>query len=102
MMPAGRRRLELFGEDHNIRPGWVTVGSALTSSNFNAAVSFCLLACCACWEACKFSSFYGSILLGKQHVLAVLCLPSMGGLLLCWRQNGAGMVSHHHRRITQA
>eukprot|EP00891_Asterochloris_glomerata_P004926 jgi/Astpho2/4926/Aster-05853 len=33
----GRRRLELFGEDHNIRPGWVTVGSALTSSNFNAA-----------------------------------------------------------------
>ncbi|KAL3132850.1 hypothetical protein ABBQ38_006775 [Trebouxia sp. C0009 RCD-2024] len=31
----GRRRLELFGEDHNIRPGWVTVGSNLTSSNFN-------------------------------------------------------------------
>ncbi|KAG2496477.1 hypothetical protein HYH03_005303 [Edaphochlamys debaryana] len=31
----GRRRLELFGEDHNIRPGWVTVGKQLTSSNFN-------------------------------------------------------------------
>lgn len=31
----GRRRLELFGEDHNIRPGWVTVGTHLTSSNFN-------------------------------------------------------------------
>ncbi|KAK9918982.1 hypothetical protein WJX75_008465 [Coccomyxa subellipsoidea] len=31
----GRRRLELFGEDHNIRPGWVTIGNALTGSNFN-------------------------------------------------------------------
>lgn len=31
----GRRRLELFGEDHNIRPGWVTVGNNLSSSNFN-------------------------------------------------------------------
>ncbi|KAK4279337.1 hypothetical protein QN277_011134 [Acacia crassicarpa] len=32
----GRRRLELFGEDHNIRAGWVTVGKGLSSSNFNA------------------------------------------------------------------
>uniref|UniRef100_A0A0D6R172 Methyltransferase-like protein 1 n=1 Tax=Araucaria cunninghamii TaxID=56994 RepID=A0A0D6R172_ARACU len=32
----GRRRLELFGEDHNIRPGWLTVGKGLSSSNFNA------------------------------------------------------------------
>lgn len=31
----GRRRLELFGEDHNIRPGWLTLGKALSSSNFN-------------------------------------------------------------------
>jgi mRNA m6A methyltransferase non-catalytic subunit len=31
----GRRRLELFGEDHNIRPGWVTLGASLTSSNWN-------------------------------------------------------------------
>ncbi|CAL8465627.1 g5163 [Coccomyxa elongata] len=31
----GRRRLELFGEDHNIRPGWVTIGNDLTGSNFN-------------------------------------------------------------------
>jgi N6-adenosine-specific RNA methylase IME4 len=34
----GRRRLELFGEDHNIRAGWVTVGKGLTSSNFNKEV----------------------------------------------------------------
>lgn len=34
----GRRRLELFGEDHNIRPGWVTIGNALTGSNFSAQV----------------------------------------------------------------
>ncbi|KAI4351691.1 hypothetical protein L6164_006026 [Bauhinia variegata] len=32
----GRRRLELFGEDHNIRAGWLTVGKRLSSSNFNA------------------------------------------------------------------
>merc|ERR1740117_187824 len=25
----GRRRLELFGTDHNIRPGWVTLGNEL-------------------------------------------------------------------------
>eukprot|EP00301_Raphidiophrys_heterophryoidea_P026789 c9327_g1_i1.p1 GENE.c9327_g1_i1~~c9327_g1_i1.p1 ORF type:complete len:323 (-),score=86.40 c9327_g1_i1:189-1157(-) len=31
----GRRRLELFGEDHNIRPGWVTLGMSLTSSDFD-------------------------------------------------------------------
>ncbi|KAJ1568954.1 N6-adenosine-methyltransferase subunit mettl14 [Nowakowskiella sp. JEL0078] len=30
----GRRRLELFGEDHNIRPGWLTLGQKITSSNF--------------------------------------------------------------------
>ncbi|GAX80720.1 hypothetical protein CEUSTIGMA_g8155.t1 [Chlamydomonas eustigma] len=34
----GRRRLELFGEEHNIRPGWVTVGRSLPTSNFNPAV----------------------------------------------------------------
>ncbi|KAK1261181.1 Methyltransferase-like protein 1 [Acorus gramineus] len=32
----GRRRLELFGEDHNIRSGWLTVGKGLSSSNFVA------------------------------------------------------------------
>uniref|UniRef100_J3N310 Uncharacterized protein n=1 Tax=Oryza brachyantha TaxID=4533 RepID=J3N310_ORYBR len=31
----GRRRLELFGEDHNIRPGWLTLGKGLSSSNFH-------------------------------------------------------------------
>ncbi|CAH9082385.1 unnamed protein product [Cuscuta epithymum] len=34
----GRRRLELFGEDHNIRTGWLTVGKGLSSSNFNSEV----------------------------------------------------------------
>ncbi|KAJ1646477.1 N6-adenosine-methyltransferase subunit mettl14 [Dispira simplex] len=32
----GQRRLYLFGEDNNIRPGWVTVGLGLTDSNFDA------------------------------------------------------------------
>ncbi|CAN6299230.1 unnamed protein product [Urochloa humidicola] len=31
----GRRRLELFGEDHSIRPGWLTLGKDLSTSNFN-------------------------------------------------------------------
>lgn len=34
----GRRRLELFGEDHNVRPGWVTVGNSLSASNLNPEV----------------------------------------------------------------
>lgn len=31
----GRRRLHVFGRDSTIRPGWVTLGSELTNSNFN-------------------------------------------------------------------
>jgi len=31
----GRRRLHLFGKDTTVRPGWLTVGPHLTSSNFN-------------------------------------------------------------------
>eukprot|EP01126_Amoeba_proteus_P034198 TRINITY_DN3394_c0_g1_i3.p1 TRINITY_DN3394_c0_g1~~TRINITY_DN3394_c0_g1_i3.p1 ORF type:complete len:303 (-),score=60.18 TRINITY_DN3394_c0_g1_i3:79-987(-) len=31
----GRRRLELFGEDHNIRPGWVTLGNKISRSNWD-------------------------------------------------------------------
>ncbi|KAK9828073.1 hypothetical protein WJX81_008698 [Elliptochloris bilobata] len=34
----GRRRLELFGEDHNIRPGWFTIGRDLSGSNFSPQV----------------------------------------------------------------
>jgi mRNA m6A methyltransferase non-catalytic subunit len=34
----GRRRLELFGEDHNIRPGWLTLGKGLSTSNFDKEV----------------------------------------------------------------
>ena len=31
----GRRRLHLFGNDASIRPGWLTVGPGLTSSNYH-------------------------------------------------------------------
>ncbi|KAK3586085.1 hypothetical protein CHS0354_033207 [Potamilus streckersoni] len=34
----GRRRLHIFGRDSTIRPGWLTVGPGLTSSNFDAKV----------------------------------------------------------------
>ena len=31
----GRKRIELFGEDHNIRSGWLTIGKSLSTSNFD-------------------------------------------------------------------
>lgn len=33
----GRRRLELFGLDRNMRDGWLTLGSGLSTSNWNQA-----------------------------------------------------------------
>jgi N6-adenosine-specific RNA methylase IME4 len=35
----GRRRIEIFGEDHNLQPGWLTIGNGLSSSNFNKEVN---------------------------------------------------------------
>lgn len=32
----GRRRIELFGSDTNIRPGWVTIGPDISTSNYSA------------------------------------------------------------------
>jgi len=32
----GKRRVELFGTDHSIRAGWVTIGQDVSSSNFSA------------------------------------------------------------------
>lgn len=34
----GRRRLHVFGRDSTIRPGWLTLGPGLTSSNFDPDV----------------------------------------------------------------
>src|SRR6218665_4009227 len=34
----GKRRLHLFGREDIIRPGWLSVGPALTNSNFNSDV----------------------------------------------------------------
>jgi mRNA m6A methyltransferase non-catalytic subunit len=31
----GRRRLEIFGSDESMRPGWLTVGDKLTSSTYD-------------------------------------------------------------------
>ncbi|KAH7854517.1 hypothetical protein Vadar_014709 [Vaccinium darrowii] len=41
----GCRRLELFGEDHNIQSGWLTVGKGLSSSNFDAKVQSLSVIC---------------------------------------------------------
>merc|ERR1712048_419438 len=32
----GRRRLHIFGDDHSIRPGWLTIGPSLSSSNYSS------------------------------------------------------------------
>ncbi|KAJ3343924.1 N6-adenosine-methyltransferase subunit mettl14 [Gonapodya sp. JEL0774] len=32
----GRRRLELFGTDANVRPGWLTIGADISGTNFDA------------------------------------------------------------------
>lgn len=34
----GRRRLQLFGRDSTVRPGWLTLGPDLTTSNYDAAL----------------------------------------------------------------
>ncbi|ESN94600.1 hypothetical protein HELRODRAFT_164465 [Helobdella robusta] len=31
----GRRRLHLFGRDTSVRPGWLTIGPKLTSTNYD-------------------------------------------------------------------
>ncbi|KAJ8023053.1 N6-adenosine-methyltransferase non-catalytic subunit [Holothuria leucospilota] len=31
----GRRRLHIFGQDHTVRPGWLTIGPQLTNSNYS-------------------------------------------------------------------
>jgi mRNA (2'-O-methyladenosine-N6-)-methyltransferase len=31
----GRRRLEIFGSDYSMRPGWLTVGDSLTTSTYD-------------------------------------------------------------------
>ncbi|PIK49806.1 putative methyltransferase-like protein 14-like [Apostichopus japonicus] len=50
----GRRRLHVFGEDHTVRPGWLSVGPQLTNSNysketfqtfFNKSQTDCLTGC---------------------------------------------------------
>lgn len=48
----GRRRLELFGEDHNIRPGWLTLGKNLSYSNFNKEVDSWIFNFMRCYLIC--------------------------------------------------
>lgn len=34
----GKRRLQIFGRDSTIRPGWMTIGPLLTMSNYDQAL----------------------------------------------------------------
>jgi len=82
----GRRRLELFGEDHNIRPGWLTLGKNLSYSNFNREVDSWTYNFMCCYpkhthtpaqalplhELCR--SFYIISIIGfsRRHTLGIL------------------------------
>lgn len=38
-----QRRLELFGHDHNLRPGWVTIGSGISQESNYDAIQYSLI-----------------------------------------------------------
>jgi len=45
----GRRRLELFGLDRNMRDGWLTIGRGLTTSNWNKSLYLSWFDGDGCW-----------------------------------------------------
>lgn len=59
----GRRRLELFGLDRNLRDGWLTLGRGLTSSNWNKAAYLSWFEGDGRWPEVK--SYIGGKLLGS-------------------------------------
>ena len=65
----GRRRLELFGEDHNVRPGWVTVGLSLSASNFSSQVRTSMNVSPTCTNLLAHSSTQ----IGRDVMCVVFC-----------------------------
>jgi hypothetical protein len=70
----GRRRLELFGEDHNIRPGWLTLGKNLSYSNFNKEVDSWTCNFMCCYPKHTRRSFYMTSIIdfSRRHTLGIL------------------------------
>lgn len=59
----GRRRLELFGCDRNMRDGWLTIGRKLTTSNWNKEMYNSWFDGDGCWPQTQ--DFRGGTLLGS-------------------------------------
>merc|ERR1711920_773913 len=59
----GRRRLELFGLDRNLRDGWLTLGRGLTTSNWNKSAYLSWFDGNGVWPDVQ--DFYGGKLLGS-------------------------------------
>ncbi|CAE8742747.1 unnamed protein product [Polarella glacialis] len=59
----GRRRLELFGLDRNLRDGWLTLGRGLTSDNWNKDAYLSWFEGDGCWP--EVQTYKGGKLLGS-------------------------------------
>eukprot|EP00917_Polyrhabdina_sp_WS-2016_P006126 GHVP01013567.1.p1 GENE.GHVP01013567.1~~GHVP01013567.1.p1 ORF type:complete len:353 (-),score=71.04 GHVP01013567.1:1400-2458(-) len=60
----GRRKLELFGTDRNIRRGWLTLGKSITRNEFDRRKYLSWFEGDACWPALK--DFYGGKFVGTS------------------------------------
>ncbi|ORM39712.1 N6-adenosine-methyltransferase subunit METTL14 [Babesia sp. Xinjiang] len=61
----GRRKLELFGSDATIRNGWVTVGPAVSSTNYNADEFLKWTTGSGCWP--QVQDYRGGRLMGTSE-----------------------------------
>ncbi|GFE53784.1 hypothetical protein BaOVIS_011880 [Babesia ovis] len=61
----GRRKLELFGSDASIRNGWVTIGPAVTQTNYNAEEFLKWTTGSSCWP--QVQDYRGGRLMGTSE-----------------------------------
>ncbi|CDR95736.1 Methyltransferase-like protein 14 homolog [Babesia bigemina] len=61
----GRRKIELFGSDSSIRNGWVTVGPAVSTTNYNADEFLKWTSGSGCWP--QIQDYRGGRLMGTSE-----------------------------------
>lgn len=66
----GRRRLELFGNDRNLRDGWLTLGQSLTASSWNPDLYESWFQGDGCWP--EVQGFVGGKLVGTVREIEEL------------------------------
>lgn len=72
----GRRRLELFGNDRNIRDGWLTLGESLTTSSFQRDMYLRWFLGSKKWPEAK--TYEGGRLVGSTQEIEILRPKSPG------------------------